>query len=92
MVRLKFKKKYTYLHLVCQNKFFYFKEKVIKEKEVEYEIGRKHLAKMMGYDPNDDKFDQDDIDVNLTVLKSYFSSIVSNSIESHSIFTSIRFV
>ena len=42
-------------------------EKTIKEKALEYEIGRKHLAKIMGFHPFDDVFEQQDINVSLSV-------------------------
>lgn len=46
--------------------FFQSTEKLIKFKAEEFEIGKRHLAKMMG--ENVDTFNQADIDVGLTNL------------------------
>ena len=50
-------------------------EKLMKFKTEEYEIGKRHLAKMMG--ENADTFTQADIDVNLKKL--YFKTRFKNS-------------
>jgi hypothetical protein len=46
------------------NIFLIFKVKLIQEKEAEFINGKRHLAKMMGLHPLDDKFEEEDINVN----------------------------
>ena len=51
---------------------FFFLEKVLDEKIHEYEIGRRHLAKIMGEDP--ESFTQDKIDVGFSQIELTFFS------------------
>lgn len=49
-------------------------EEFMKQKTYEYKIGKRHLANMMGEDP--ETFTQEDVDVNIfNLLRCYFLHI-----------------
>ena len=64
---------------------------MIQEKEKEFKNGKRHLAKIMGLHPLDEKFEQEDINVNKIKKKILNLIEIISFIESNFLSSTLRF-